>query len=190
MESLPELGVPAYYWGTNAIHGIDIGSCTAEGHCPTGFPSGPNVASTFNRGLVQQMAAVLGTEMRALYNLGLVRGLDIWGPVINLNRDPRWGRNAQAGAECPYLMGQVAIAWTRGFQYHPAASRFLQGVVTLKHFDANSLEGGSPSDKGLARDSIDVNVSNYMLGDTYFPAFKAPIREAGALGIMCSCDLT
>eukprot|EP01047_Picozoa_sp_COSAG01_P051855 COSAG01_NODE_5391_length_4291_cov_3.036021_4_plen_615_part_00 len=83
-------------------------------------------------------------------------------------------------------MGEVASAWTRGFQYHPMSSRFLQGVITLKHFDANSLEGGSPSDKGLARDSIDVNVTNYMLADTYFPAFKAPIRNAGALGVMCS----
>ena len=89
MESFPELGVPAYYWGTNAIHGIDNGECTADGHCPTGFPSGPNVAATFNRELMQQMAAVMGIEMRALYNLGLAKGLDIWGPVINLNRDPR-----------------------------------------------------------------------------------------------------
>jgi hypothetical protein len=88
MQSFPSLGVPAYYWGTNAIHGIDNGACTADGRCPTGFPSGPNVASTFNRALVQRMAAVLGTEMRALYNIGLVRGLDIWGPVVNLNRDP------------------------------------------------------------------------------------------------------
>ena len=83
-------------------------------------------------------------------------------------------------------MGEVASAWTRGFQSHPSGRNFLQGVVTLKHFDANSLEGGSPSDKGLARDSIDVNVSNYMLTDAYFPAFKAPIRNAGAKGVMCS----
>ena len=69
---------------------IDNGACTLDGHCPTSFPSGPNVASTFNRDIIRQMAAIMGTELRALFNLGLVRGLDIWGPVINLNRDPRW----------------------------------------------------------------------------------------------------
>ena len=86
MESLPQLGVPAHYWGTNAIHGIDNGACTSDGHCPTGFPSGPNVAATFNRGLMEAMAAAMGVEMRALYNIGLVKGLSIWGPVIDLVR--------------------------------------------------------------------------------------------------------
>lgn len=86
MQSFPELGVPAHYWGTNAIHGIDNGACTSHGHCPTEFPSGPNVAATFNRGLMEAMAAAMGGEMRALYNLGLVKGLSIWGPVIDLVR--------------------------------------------------------------------------------------------------------
>ena len=74
-------------------------------------------------------------------------------------------------------MGEVALAWTKGFQYHPATT-FLQGVITLKHLVANSLEDSD----GQTRTSIDVNVSNYMLQDAYFPAFKTPIREGHARG--------
>jgi hypothetical protein len=109
------------------------------------------------------------------------QGLDIWGPVINLNRDPRWGRNGEAGPECPFLMSEFSLATTQGVQVKykyssssssssamammvgqqhgkedvasptmgagaavgPAAdnsSFFYLSVVTLKHFDANSLE--------------------------------------------------
>ena len=112
-------------------------------------------------------------------------------------RDPRWGRNAQTGSECPYLTGQIALEFTKGFQYWsgnssnsssssggsggsgssssgssssgsssaigpstgPGEPGFLQGVVTLKHFDANSLENSD----GETRTTVDVNVSNYML---------------------------
>ena len=67
---------------------------------------------------------VVGKETRAGFNLktwkdngGEGSGLECWGPVINMNRDPRWGRNAEGGAECPYLMGELGIAWTKGVGY-------------------------------------------------------------------------
>lgn len=90
-----------------------------------------------------QVSGVVGRELRALYNLGYAKGLDCWGPVINLNRDPRWGRNGESGgAEDPYLMGEVAVAWTRGFQHGniTESAGFLQGVLTLKHYVANTLD--------------------------------------------------
>jgi hypothetical protein len=61
-------------------------------------------------------------------------GLDCWGPVINLNRDPRWGRNGEGGAEDPYLMGEIAAAWTEGFQGGRNKSEtvgFLQGAALI-----------------------------------------------------------
>ena len=100
--------------------------------------------ATFDRPLIRRVSGVVGHELRALYNLGYAKGLDCWGPVINLNRDPRWGRNGESGgAEDPYLMGEVAAAWTRGFQGGnniTESAGFLQGVLTLKHYVANTLD--------------------------------------------------
>lgn len=118
LQNFSRIGVPSYYWGTNCLHSVGA-PCTSDGHCPTNFPSGPSMAATYDRTLMQDVAIVVGRELRALYNLGVARGLDCWGPVINLNRDPRWGRNGEGGAEDPYLMGELAAAWTRGFQVCP-----------------------------------------------------------------------
>ena len=91
-------------------------------------------------------------------------------------------------------MGELAKAWTLGLQHGDAKQAAaaaappacIQVAVTLKHFVANSLEGGSASDEGLGRHTIDVNVSKYLLADEYWPAFRAAIRGAGAKGVMCS----
>jgi beta-D-xylosidase 4 len=99
----------------------------------------------------------------------------------------RRGRNAEGGAEDPYLMGEVGTAWTRGMQEGRGLERrFLQTVTTLKHFDANSLEGESSGDDGLTRHTIDVNISKYLLADYYWAAFRKTISNAGARGVMCS----
>lgn len=145
------------------------------GRCATSFPSDPSWAATFDRQLIRKMAAVVGRETRAGFNsktwLDNGRegaGAECWGPVININRDPRWGRNGEGGAEDPYLMGQLAEHWTFGLQQGDTSStkdpnfnadNYIQVAVTLKHFVANALEGGSPSDKGLNRHTVDVNLT-------------------------------
>jgi beta-D-xylosidase 4 len=184
-------------------HGESTNLRCVSGRCPTHFPSPPNWVSSFNNSLMAGMATVFGRELRALYNLGAAKGLDCWGPVINLNRDPRWGRNGEAGSEDPYLMGQYAVACVGGFQGgrpvergRPAAAPtatataepvkpFLQGVATIKHMDANSLEGTSAHSQ-FNRHNFDAQVDNFTLADAYFPAFREAIKEAGALGVMCS----
>ena len=63
------------------------------------------------------------------------KGLDCWGPVLNLARDPRWGRNGEAGSEDPYLTSQFSLGYTLGFQNGTAGTMpgdFLRGIVTLK----------------------------------------------------------
>ena len=121
--ALPALGVPSYYWGSNCIHSSMFSNCTKDGRCSTSFPSGPSFAATFDRSLIKNMAAVVGVETRAGFNMrtwldnGMNgAGLDCWGPVINVNRDPRWGRNGEGGTEDPFLMGELGTAWTLGLQ--------------------------------------------------------------------------
>jgi len=138
------------------------------------------------------MAAVVGRETRAFFNLGNFTdngrngmGLDCWGPVANINRDPRWGRHGEGGTEDPFLMGQLGVAWTKGLQ-EGEDQRYIQVAVTIKHFDANSLEGGAAADQGYDRHNFSANISKYLLADYYWPAFRASIKLGKAKGVMCS----
>ena len=135
------------------------------------------------------MAAIIGSETRAGFNMGNFTdngrngmGLDVWGPVLNMNRDQRWGRNGEGGSEDPYLMGELGVGWTEGLQNNPAEPRFTQVAVTLKHYDGNSLEDSA----GFTRHTADANLTNYLLADYYWVAFRAAITRADAKGVMCS----
>ena len=99
--ALAPLGVPFYYFGTNTVQSVEVGAhgetptkCITDSkgkmRCPTHFPAPPGQLATFNRSTWTMIGTVYGQEIRAMYNLGASPGLDLWGPVINLARDPRW----------------------------------------------------------------------------------------------------
>jgi beta-D-xylosidase 4 len=108
-------------------------------------------------------------------------GLDCWSPNINIARDPRWGRNQEVPSEDPFVNGMFGTQYTLGIQGGDD-SRFLNVAVTLKHWDAYSLEDAD----GYTRYNFDAIVSNYSLADTYWPAFQASIVQGKAKGVMCS----
>ena len=92
-EPIDRLGVPSYYWGTNAIHGMQNVQCLPAEHggkCPTSFAAPVTLAASFNMSLVKDMGHVIGRELRAYYNAKVHNSLDTWSPTININRDPRW----------------------------------------------------------------------------------------------------
>ena len=194
-QALPYIGVPSYYWGSNCIHSSMFSNCTKAGRCSTSFPSGPSTAATFDRELVRSLANVVGVETRAGFNLKWVdngkngAGLECWGPVININRDPRWGRNGEGSAEDPYLVGEMGVAWARGMQEGEDPNHVLV-AATMKHFVANSVEGSWNPDGSwggkINRHTIDVNITKQNLADFYWPAFRESIRHGKAKGIMCS----
>jgi beta-glucosidase len=83
---IPRLGIPAFYWGTNAIHGVTYGDSTT-------FPEPLNVGATFNRTVMRGVGRFIGREMRAWHNVKVKSiGLTSWSPTINIIRDQRWGR--------------------------------------------------------------------------------------------------
>ena len=103
-EPLDRIGVPSYYWGTNAIHGMQNVECLPAAHgskCPTSFAAPITLAASFNMSLVHDMGNVIGRELRAYYNAKIHNSLDTWSPTININRDPRWGRNVESPGEDP-----------------------------------------------------------------------------------------
>jgi hypothetical protein len=183
---LDRLGLPAYYWGTNAIHGVQDAEClNLTGGCPTSFPAPCSMAASFNMSLVHDMGNVIGRELRAYYNARRHNSLDTWSPTININRDPRWGRNVESPGEDPLLNGLYGTAYTQGLQQYTGIEKVVQAVVTLKHWLAYSIEG-SQLHRGCGRHNIDVSVSAYDLAHTYMPPFEHTVKHGKALGIMCS----
>ena len=177
--ALPRLGIPAYNWWTESLHG-------AMGPLPTtNFPEPIGLAATFDAPLLQQVASAISVEVRALHTLGretghlgrIGTGLDTWSPNINIFRDPRWGRGQETYGEDPYLTATLGVAFIRGIQGN---NPDLPDVVaTPKHFAVHS---GPESTRHVA----DVAVSAHDLEDTYLPAFRAAIVDAGAGSIMCA----
>ena len=194
-NNITRLGVPHYDWGLNCIHGVQS-SCvnTSDGktYCPTSYPNPVNLGASFNRSSWLQMGKVIGVESRALWLAGAVEpttwagrvhiGLDCWSPNININHDPRWGRNQEVPSEDPMVNGVFGSLYTVGQQKNEAETRFLQGVTTLKHWDAYSLE----TSDNHTRHNFNAIISNATMADTFLPAWKMTVTDAKAAGVMCS----
>jgi len=177
--AIPRLGIPAYNWWTESLHG-------AMGPVPTtNFPEPIGLAASFDAPLLRQVAAAISVEVRALHTLGretghlgrIGTGLDTWSPNINIFRDPRWGRGQETYGEDPHLTSALGVAFIQGMQ---GPDPDLPDVVaTPKHFAVHS---GPESTRHVA----DVFVSRHDLEDTYLPAFRAAIVDARAGSIMCA----
>jgi beta-glucosidase-like glycosyl hydrolase len=129
--------------------------------------------------------------MRALNNARIGRkdcpasfvGVSGWGPNINIQRDPRWGRSLEVPTEDPYLAGQLGAQWTNGVQGEGEdPNGYVKILGSLKHFSVYSLENSD----GQNRFGFNPTVALRDMGESYLPAFKAGIVEGKAHGMMCS----
>lgn len=193
---IPRLGLTAFYWGTNALHGVLGAACRPSGACPTVWPDVVAMATSWNATAWRAMGATTGREMRALDNVlwsgqgaNPGGGLTAWGPTINVIRDPRWGRVQESCSEDPYLCGVLGAAVADGLQ-RGEDLRYLQAVATLKHLVAYSLEDYSPpgAPHEWMRQTFDARVSAFDLADTYTPAFRRAIVQGGAAGVMYAAN--
>src|SRR3954465_1268626 len=114
-KEVERLGIPAYNWWNEALHGV------ARAGVATVFPQAIGMAATFNDDLLLQAATVISTEARAKYNLSLAQGrhlqymgLTFWSPNINIFRDPRWGRGQETYGEDPFLTAHMGTAFVKG----------------------------------------------------------------------------
>ncbi|EYU33329.1 hypothetical protein MIMGU_mgv1a001598mg [Erythranthe guttata] len=195
--AVPRLGVPAYEWWSEALHGVSgYGRGVSFNGRISGATSFPQVilsASTFDSRLCTALARyAIGKEARAMYNEGQVKGMTFWAPNVNIFRDPRWGRGHETPGEDPLVAGKYAVAFVRGIQgdiynYGKVEGRqinngHLQASACCKHFTAYDLD----SWKGVSRFGFDAKVTKQDLADTYQPPFKSCIQEGRASGIMCA----
>jgi len=164
-KAVPRLGIPAYNWWNEALHGV------ARAGEATIFPQAIGMAATFNDDLLHQVSTVISTEARAKYNLAIAKdrhlqymGLTFWTPNINIFRDPRWGRGQETYGEDPYLTSTMGTAFVKGLQGNDP--NHLKASATAKHFAVHS----GPE---ATRDYFDAVVDEKDLRETYLYAFHA-----------------
>jgi beta-glucosidase len=175
---IPRLGIPAYDWWSEGLHGI------ARSGYATVFPQAIGMAATWDPNLVHRVSTVIAEEARAKYEEAVRQdihsiffGLTIWSPNINIFRDPRWGRGQETYGEDPYLTSRLGVAFVKGLQGDDA--KYYETIATPKHFAVHS---GPESE----RHRFNVTPSPFDLEDTYLPAFRATITEGKADSIMCA----
>jgi beta-glucosidase len=174
-KAVPRLGIPAYNWWNEALHGV------ARAGEATVFPQAIGMAATFNDVLLKQVASAISTEARAKYNLATAKGehaqymgLTFWSPNINIFRDPRWGRGQETYGEDPYLTGRMGTAFVRGMQGDDL--EHLKTAACAKHFAVHS---GPEAGRGAFNAVIDQK----DLRETYLPAFHQLVN-AGVESVM------
>ncbi|KAG9439949.1 hypothetical protein H6P81_020114 [Aristolochia fimbriata] len=196
---VPSLGIPAYEWWSESLHGIAVngpgvafnGSIASA----TSFPQVLVTAAAFNRTLWFEIAKAIAVEARAMYNEGQA-GLTFWAPNINIFRDPRWGRGQETPGEDPMVAAAYAVEYVKGFQGQSwgeeyREKRALEGTQTggalmlsacCKHFTAYDLEKWG----NFSRYTFNAEVTEQDMEDTYQPPFRSCIEEGRASCLMCS----
>jgi beta-glucosidase len=176
--AIPRLGVPAYDWWNEALHGV------ARAGLATVFPQAIGLAATWDTDLEHRIADIISTEARAKYNDAIAHdiharyhGLTFWSPNINIFRDPRWGRGQETYGEDPYLTAQMAIQFVEGMQGNDP--HYFKTISTSKHFAVHS----GPE---ALRHGFNTNVSERELNDTYLYAFRKTVEDAKVDSIMCA----
>jgi beta-glucosidase len=174
--AIPRLGVPAYEWWNEALHGV------ARAGAATVFPQAIGLSATFDVPLMTQVATAISDEARAKHEdfarRGMrkrYQGLTFWSPNINIFRDPRWGRGQETYGEDPFLTSRMGVAFVKAMQGDDAKYRKVD--ATAKHFAVHS----GPEHN---RHVFDVHPSERDLWETYLPAFRALVQEGGVASVM------
>lgn len=180
--AIERLGVKAYNWWNEALHGV------ARAGVATVFPQAIGLAATFDEDLLEEVADTISTEGRAKFNVqqkyndtDIYKGLTFWSPNVNIFRDPRWGRGHETYGEDPYLSSRLGVRFINGIQGHD--KKYLKAAACAKHFAVHS----GPED---LRHSFNAVVSTQDLYETYLPAFKACVQEADVESVMGAYNRT
>ena len=173
--AIKRLGIPAYNWWNEALHGV------ARAGTATVFPQAIGMAASFDEELIHQMGAVIAEEGRAKYNAAskqedrdIYKGLTFWSPNVNIFRDPRWGRGHETYGEDPFLTSRLGVAYVKGLQ---GDGETMKAAACAKHYAVHS----GPEE---LRHEFDARVSQKDLEETYLPAFEALVKEGHVEAVM------
>ena len=187
--AIPRLGIKAYNWWNEALHGV------ARAGLATVFPQPIGMAASFDDQLLFDVFTAASDEGRAKHQLakengksGHYQGITYWTPNINIFRDPRWGRGHETYGEDPYLTGRMGTSVVRGLQgdnfegtryIGPDAPKYYKAQACAKHFAVHSGPEWN-------RHQYNAEVSDRDLYETYLPAFEALVKDAKVKEVMCA----
>ena len=173
--AIERLGVPAYNWWNEVLHGV------ARAGTATVFPQAIGLAAMFDEDMQEEIANVIAREARAKFNgqsrhgdRDIYKGLTVWSPNINIFRDPRWGRGHETYGEDPYLTSRLGIRFIKGLQGN---GKYLKVAACSKHFAVHS----GPE---ALRHEFDAIACPKDMNETYLPAFEATVKEAEVESVM------
>jgi beta-glucosidase len=175
---IPRIGLPAYDYWNEALHGV------ANNGAATVFPEPVGAASSWNPELFHQEGTIIGVEGRAKFNdyanthngdSKWWYGMTFWTPNINIFRDPRWGRGQETYGEDPYLTSEIGIQFVKGIQGDDP--NYMLSMACAKHYAVHS---GPES----LRHRFDAEPSERDLYETYLPQFERVVREGHVAGVM------
>jgi len=168
--AISRLGIAARNVGSEALHGVAYQTATM-------FPQAQGFGHTWDPDLIQAVGSAIGDEERVYNRRGMLSpGLQVWSPVVDLARDPRWGRTEEVYGEDPYISAAIGGAYVRGMQGNDP--RYYKTVPTLKHFAANSMEDN--------RTWGSSNVDPRNLHEYYLKPFEKITREANVQAYMAA----
>lgn len=179
--AIERLGIPAYNWWNEALHGV------ARAGTATSFPQAIGLAAMFDDELLERLGDVASTEGRARYNAlsahndrDIYKGLTFWSPNINIFRDPRWGRGHETYGEDPYLTARLGKAYIRGLQ---GSGEHLKAAACAKHLAVHS----GPE---ALRHRFNAEATAKDMEETYLRAFEECVREAKVEAVMGAYNRT
>ena len=175
---IQRLGLPAYNYWNEALHGV------ANNDIATVFPEPVGGAASWNPDLFQQEGTIIGIEGRAKFNDYANQhngdskwwsGLTFWTPNVNIFRDPRWGRGQETYGEDPFLTGTIGVQFVKGIQGDNPT--YMLAMACAKHY---AVHNGPEAE----RHRFDAVVSDRDLYETFLPQFERVVREGKVAGVM------
>lgn len=172
-KAVERLGLGEFRIGTEIARGY-VGRSADKPS--TVLPQPIGLAGTFDKELMYALGSIAGDECRAYYNGGSASDLCVWGPTVDMERDPRWGRTEEAYGEDVCLAGEMTAAYTRGLAGDDP--KYVKTIPTLKHFCANNNEE--------KRDRCSAFLPPRLKYEYYYAAFRTAIEFGGARSVMAA----
>ncbi|MCR4691930.1 MAG: glycoside hydrolase family 3 C-terminal domain-containing protein [Lachnospiraceae bacterium] len=180
---MEKIGLPRFWIGGEGSHGVQARNDQAgelgKPAYTTLFPNPIGMASSRDKELLRAIGRVVGTEARSLYNDRKNGSLCIWAPTVDMERDPRWGRNEEGYGEDPHLTSRMAGEYILGMAGEDPD--YVLCGATLKHFYGNNVEKN--------RVTADSKISQQMQDDYYIRVFRETIEYATPLAAMSSYNM-
>ena len=197
----PGAQLPRYLVSQECLAGFDGGDIYLAPSVPnipsSGFPQPVNLGQTFDAELVREIGSAISDEARAAWTWYDRPSLTCMSPNLNVNRDPRWGRDIESYGEEPSLIASLGTAYISGIQTGlpanaSAAAKFMKIMAIPKHLGAYSVECYNQTGTAeypwceVYRNTFNAIVDEIDLRETYYVGWEAAVSEVNATGVMCS----